>query len=209
MTPSKTISQIFLTNALLVATLACVLTGGLWVAQEILKFNTDIAVMREGLVAARKKRMQQVVDDAVTYIEFKHGQVEERTRRLIRERVLEAHRIASHLYETYKGKKSRAELEIMVREALRPIRFLDGRGYYFATRLDGLEMLCATCQDLEQKNLIDLRDTQGAFVIRDMVELVRKQVLQTFLWVGSTLSRMVFKEGMRWKAWNCIGNCLG
>ena len=36
---------------------------------------------------------------------------------------------------------------------------------------------------------------------------LKNMVLQTFLWVSSTLSRMVFKEGVRWKAWSCIGNC--
>ena len=34
-------------------------------------------------------------------------------------------------------------------------------------------------------------------------------VLQTFLWVGSTLSRMVFKEDVRWKAWSCTEFCSG
>ena len=50
-------------------------------------------------------------------------------------------------------------------------------------------------------------EPSGLFV--RMVSALIFLVLQTFLWVGSTLSRMVFKEGMRWKAWNCIGNCLG
>ncbi len=174
MTPRKTMSQIFLTNMLLVATLACVLTGSLWIVQEILVFNREVAAMSERLLTTRKERMQKEVDGAVAYLDFMRGQTEIRTRRIIQERTLEAHRIATHLVETYKGKKSRAELEQMVREALRPIRFLDGRGYYFATRLDGLEMLCATCPHLEQKNLIDLRDKNGAFVIRDMVALVRE-----------------------------------
>ncbi len=34
-------------------------------------------------------------------------------------------------------------------------------------------------------------------------------VLQTSLWVGSTLSRTVCKEDVRWTAWSCTGNCLG
>lgn len=38
---------------------------------------------------------------------------------------------------------------------------------------------------------------------------LKKVVLQTFLWVGSTLSRMVCKEDVRWKAWSCTGSCLG
>lgn len=174
MTSRKTLSQILLANMLLVSTLACVLTGSLWIVQEILAFNAEVAAMGERLVTARKARMQQEVDAAVGYLEFMRGQTEERTRRIIRERTLEAHRIATHLHESYKDKLSPDALQSMVREALRPVRFLDGRGYYFATRLDGVEMLCAACQHLEQKNLIDLRDTKGAYVIRDMAALVKK-----------------------------------
>ena len=175
MTSRKTLSQIFLSNMLLVATLSCVLVGGLWVAHEVLAFKTEVAAMSERMTLARRERMQKDVDAAVAYLEFMRSQTEERTRLVIRERVLEAHRIATHLYDQYKGKKSRAEIEDLVREALRPISFLNGRGYYFATRLDGMEMLCATCQQLEQRNLIDLQDKHGAFVIRDMAAIVRKQ----------------------------------
>ena len=174
MKPRKTLSRILLANMLLVSTLACVLIGSLWIAQEILAFNADVAAMGERLLADRKARMQQEVDAAAAYLEFMRGQTEERTRRIIRERTLEAHRLATHLYDRYKNELAPAELQDMVREALRPIRFLDGRGYYFATRLDGVEMLCAACQQLEQKNLLDLRDTRGAPVIRDMVDLVTK-----------------------------------
>ncbi|MBI2277182.1 MAG: cache domain-containing protein [Dechloromonas sp.] len=171
----KTLSQIFLTNMLLVATLSCVLTGGLWVGHEILAFKMEVAAMTERMTNARKERMKEEVDAAFAYLEFMRSRTEERTRLVIQERTQEAHRIASHLYEQYKATRSRAELEDMVREALRPIRFLNGRGYYFATRLDGVEMLCSTCQHLEQKNLIDLQDTHGAYVIRDMAAMVRNQ----------------------------------
>ena len=37
----------------------------------------------------------------------------------------------------------------------------------------------------------------------------QKQVLQTSLWVSSTLWRMLCKEDVRWTAWSCTGNCLG
>ena len=43
------------------------------------------------------------------------------------------------------------------------------------------------------------------FVRRPLINVVP----QTSLWVSSTLSRMVFKEDMRWKASSCTGNCWG
>ena len=171
----QSLSRILLANMLLVATLACVAIGALWIGQEIHSFNERVAEQSKRLIDERRERMQKEVDAAAAYVDFMRSQVEDRTRRVIRERTREAHQIATHLHETWQGKKSPAELESMVREALRPIRFLDGRGYFFATRLDGIEILCATCAHLEGKNLIDLRDTQGAYVIRDMAALVRKE----------------------------------
>ena len=82
----KTIRQVLLTNTLLVATLACVLTGGLWITQEIMAFNASVASLSERLHSARKERMKKEVDAAVAYLEFMRSKVDERTRRVIRER---------------------------------------------------------------------------------------------------------------------------
>ena len=60
----KTMRQVLLTNTLLVATLACVLTGSLWVGQEIFAFEADVASLRTRLYSARKERMQKEVDAA-------------------------------------------------------------------------------------------------------------------------------------------------
>lgn len=171
---TKPLSQILLANMLLVATLSCLLVGFLWVIQETYRFNADIVAMRDSMISARKQRMKEQVDAAIAYLQFMRRQTDARTRSVIRERVNEAHLIATHLQEQYKDTRSRAELEAMVRETLRPIRFNNGRGYFFATRLDGVEQLCATCAHLEDTDLTDLQDTRGAYVIRDMAELVRK-----------------------------------
>lgn len=176
MRPAKTntLSQILMANMLLVATVSCVLIGCLWIVQETYRFNADIVAKRDSMIHARKQRMKEQVDVATAYLQFMRRQADARTRTIIRERVYEAHLVATHLYEQYKDTRSQAELEAMVRETLRPIRFNNGRGYFFATRLDGVEQLCATCADLENTDLSDLQDTRGAYVIRDMVRLVKK-----------------------------------
>jgi len=170
----KTLSRLLLSHMLLVATLACILVGGLWVVQETRRFTADVAAMRERLLTTRKERMREKVDGAVAYLQFMRSQTEARTRLLLQERVDEAHRIATHLYQLHKDSKSQGELEFLVRESLRPARFNGGRGYYFATRLDGIEQLCAACTHLEQTDLLELRDTRGAYVIRDMIALVAR-----------------------------------
>ena len=62
----------------------------------------------------------------------------------------------------------------MILDALRPIRFAEGSGYYFATRLDGVEMLFADKPELEGSNLLGLQDTQGKYVVKEMIKIVRQ-----------------------------------
>ena len=184
MRPARPLSRVLLSNLLLGTTLACVLLGCLWVGRETIRFNADVAVLRERMLDARKDEMREKVDSAVAYLEFMRSQTDARTRLIIRERVQEAHALATHLYTCYQASVSRKELEAIIREALRPIRFNEGRGYYFATSLDGLEQLCASCSDLEGQNLLDLRDALGAPVIRDMIALVREkgEGFYTYTW---------------------------
>ncbi len=184
MRPAQPLSRVLLTNLLLGTTLACVLLGCLWVGRETIRFNADVAVLRGRMLDARKDEMREKVDSAVAYLEFMRSQTDARTRLILRERVQEAHALATHLHSSYQASVSRPELEAIIREALRPIRFNEGRGYYFATRLDGLEQLCASCSDLEGQNLLDLRDAHGAPVIRDMISLVREkgEGFYTYTW---------------------------
>ena len=53
--------------------------------------------------------------------------------------------------------------------------------------------------------------TLGAMAAAQLFDAASKTipVLQTSLWVSSTLSRMLCKEDVRWTAWSCTGNCLG
>ncbi|MFZ5765982.1 MAG: cache domain-containing protein [Thermodesulfobacteriota bacterium] len=151
------------------------LLGGVWIFQEYSRLNREADVTRARMLAGHKEQIKKQVEDVAAFIRFKRSQTEERLRTSIRARVNEAHALASHLYATYQHDRSAAELKEMIREALRPLRYDNDQGYYFITSLDGIEMLFADRPELEGKNLLDLQDTDGAYVIRDMIAIVRKK----------------------------------
>ena len=149
--------------------------GGYWAVQSYRVARLETESFRAQIIESEKTRLRQEVACTTSFIAFKRSQTEARVRSVVRDRVYEAHALASHIYETYKDKRSLDEIKDMVREALRPIRFNNGRGYYFAARMDGVEQLFADRPELEGKDLLGLRDTQGKYVIRDMIELVREK----------------------------------
>lgn len=108
------------------------------------------------------------------YVEFKISQAETRLKQIIRNRTNEAYDIAINLYNQHKATRNPDELKKIIKDALRPIRYNNQRGYYFVTRLDGVEILFADRPEMEGLNLIDMQDTQGKFVIRDMIAIIRK-----------------------------------
>ncbi|MCJ7602746.1 MAG: cache domain-containing protein, partial [Desulfobulbaceae bacterium] len=107
--------------------LAIGLLGSLWIFQEYVNFNRQAEAMRAVQLKSRKAELKKQVDNVVDCIRIRRSQTEDMLRADIKSRVFEAHALASHIYSTYKDKKSSEEMQSMVREALRSLRFHDGK----------------------------------------------------------------------------------
>ncbi|MFP4054251.1 MAG: cache domain-containing protein [Phycisphaerae bacterium] len=167
----STVSAATTRSFILVILILTVPLVGAWMLQMYDNFQADSRGLEERNLAAQKRLIRNEVRDAVEFIGWKKSLAEERVRRQVRSRVEEAHALATRLYELHRDRRSLEQIKAEVREALRAIRFNDGRGYYFATDLDGVEQLFADRPELEGQNLLDMTDTQGRPVIRDMIEI--------------------------------------
>lgn len=145
-------------------------------------FQTEKRAMQQGYVAfdtehiaAQKEVIRNEVQNVIDFISYSQSLTEKRVRDDIRSRVYEVHDMLTHLYELNKGHHTIPEIEVLTREALRPIRFNKGRGYFFMTRLDGLELLFADRPELEGTNIRFMTDMKGKRVIQDMIDIVRNK----------------------------------
>ena len=84
----------------------------------------------------------------------------------------------------------------MILDALRPIRFEKGSGYYFVTRLNGVNMLFADKPEMEGLNLLDVQDTRGQYIIKDMINIVRQsgEGFYEYLWTKPDSAGNDFKK---------------
>ncbi|MBN1510619.1 MAG: cache domain-containing protein [Phycisphaerae bacterium] len=170
-----TIPKTTFRNALLVILILAVPLGGFWIAQSYQVYREDVHEHEAQYMERQREMISDQVRSAIDFVDYMKSQAESRTRDKIRSRVYEAHAIATHLYEQFRGSRSPEELQAIVREALRPIRYSQGRGYYFAQAMDGTNQLFADRPENEGTSLLDTRDTRGAYVIRDMNEVIREQ----------------------------------
>ncbi|MBT3380745.1 MAG: hypothetical protein HN406_34415, partial [Lentisphaerae bacterium] len=173
MPSTKTIPHTFLVHMILVTAVSGALIGCLWTVQEYRRFTEEASAMRRDYMAARKRQMGQVVNRAVEWIQYKRHEAEERMRQSIKERAYEACAVASHIHEHCRGTKTLEEIHSLTHEALHSVRFNNGRGYYFAIGLDGVQHICPEEPEREGKNALTLANFYGADVTRAMLNLAR------------------------------------
>jgi two-component system, NtrC family, sensor kinase len=71
--------------------------------------------------------------------------------------------------------KSDKEIQKMIREALRPLVFNNGRGYFFIYDMQGNNVLLPFSPHLEGKNLWNFQDSKGEYNLRKTVKMIREQ----------------------------------
>jgi PAS domain S-box-containing protein len=174
-TQKKSIPSAFLRHTSIISTVSLLLLGVLWIGDDIYHFEQDSAAYRQEFLETRKREVRQEVELFLALIAERRTGLEDSLRRDIRDRVDEAWSVADNLHRLNAGKRSRTELADMIREALRPIRYNNGRGYFFATGLDGVEELFADRPEFEGRNLLDMKDPTGKPVIRDMIRIARER----------------------------------
>lgn len=171
---TKNIKQVVLFWLLIISFSSCALLTLYTVQVQYRNFKREAQFIREQYLKEQKKILQQKVNEAVIYAKYNSKKINDRLKDDIESRVHEAFDLATHLYNEYGNKFTTEETARIIKESLRPLRFNQGRGYYFIVSLDGVEELYPTRPELEGQNLIDLQDITGKFVIRNEIATVKK-----------------------------------
>ncbi|KQC08420.1 MAG: hypothetical protein APR54_04640 [Candidatus Cloacimonas sp. SDB] len=171
----KGISRIILLGFISITVISIVLTGFFWIYNIFGIFQNNIRAEKSDFVYHQKILIQNEVESVINYIEYNRSKAENILKNKLKNRLYEAYSIALHIYNENSGKRPNSEIQKMVKDALRAIRFNDGRGYYFAVNLNGIVELDPDSPNLEGKNMIDLQDQKGNLVIKNKIDLVKKQ----------------------------------
>ena len=137
-------------------------------------FNFRAEQMRTDYSASQKQMIKQEVEHVVDMIHYEKARSEILTKTKIKSRVYEAYAIAQHIYQVNKNAKSEHEIQQMIIDAISPIRFEKGNGYYFISRFDGVGILFPSKPELQGVNLLDVRDNNGQYITKDMIKIVKQ-----------------------------------
>ncbi|MCK4501830.1 MAG: cache domain-containing protein, partial [Desulfuromonadales bacterium] len=128
--------------------------------------------IRTDYIDEQRNLIKSEVNQVVKLINFEAEHVIQQEQDKVKERVYEAHAIAENIYQQHKSSKSNSEIRQIIINAIRPIRFDRGSGYYFINRLDGNNCLFADHPEHEGTSMLGVQDKRGQYVIQDMIDIV-------------------------------------
>ncbi len=180
----KSISNVMFIGIFLFSAISIASVGVIWVVQEYNQFKEESGKLKSDYLKTQKHLIRSEVIKAVDITNHGIKLTEVLLKESIKNRVYESHELATNLYDQFYKTRSESELKKMIIEALRNIRFNNGRGYYFITDFSGNEQLFADHPELEGKNLLNIQNSQGKYVIRDMIKIAKtsKEGFYSYLW---------------------------
>ncbi len=149
--------------------------GSFWIFKEYHKKKEELIKIREHYTEIYKTRLQDDINNTISFINYKKSSAEERVSTIVQEKVNHAYSLASHIYNTDKHTVSEGVLKSRIIETLRTIKWDNGQGYYFILNQKGVTILNAAAPEWEGRDMMDTKDVDGRLMIRDILSLAREK----------------------------------
>ncbi|TDO99923.1 bifunctional diguanylate cyclase/phosphodiesterase [Marinomonas balearica] len=128
--------------------------------------------LREELLNQRREVVRSQVHQVYKQLIVEKSQIRSQLEAYSKQRTYEAYGIAHHIYANNYN-RPQEEVLTLIAEALRPIRFSNGRGYYFMLDKNANINLHSAQPELEGQNLWNSVDSNGEFYARKLVEVAQ------------------------------------
>ena len=175
-------------NIQLIFFMSMLLLSGLFLIIQISshnnKFKKQSEFIQENYIAEQKSIVKREVERVVSLIDQNFSTIEKQIEDIVRTKVYNSYSIAENIYNENKNIKDDVEIQKLIKDALRPIRFESGLGYMFINDYNGNAILNSFRPEYENLYIADLQDGSGQYVIRDMIDVSKNsgEGLYSYLW---------------------------
>ena len=193
---NRKVSSIFIVYSTIIIIISMILVGVVYSLMEIWDFNREAEQDRIDYFENQKTLVKNEIEKLFDYIELSRRFVQNNTEQNLLVKTNGAYQIINSIYQSNQN-LSDNQIKKHIKDALRPIRFNNGRGYIFIMTMDGISELSPINSNLEGKNLINLQDDLDNFVVKQEIELIKEKGEGFVIghWTKPELnSGMVFKK---------------
>lgn len=138
------------------------------------KAKHNIELLRTDIIERQRTLSKNQVQQAVMQVEYEKNRAIDTLKKTIRDRTYEAHAIATSIYQQ-NSDKPKEQVTKLITDALRNIRFNDGRGYFFIDQMDGTNVMHPLLPHLKGVSRWDFTDSRGQYAMKEMIHLVETE----------------------------------
>jgi diguanylate cyclase (GGDEF)-like protein len=138
-----------------------------------IKLSHDIKTLQQNFIETEKETIKAQINQLHQQINYEINNTENTLKENIKNQIYQAYNIATTIYQQNKH-KSEAAVTKLITDALRSIRFNQGRGYFFIYKTTGLNVMHPVLPAMEGHYKGDLQDTRGNYIVRDMGKIVKQ-----------------------------------
>ena len=146
--------------------------GGYLTVQQSRSFRAESAALEAAALDEQAALLQSSLSTLHDQLDLLRDSAEQVLRQKVREQVDDAVQLATAIYRNEQGRRPDSEVRRLVVESLRPLRFFSGNGYFFIDDLAGNCVLLPISPEREGTSLLDTRDADGRYIMRDLLAAV-------------------------------------
>ena len=145
------------------------------------QLSSDIYTLEQDFINSEKESIKTQVKQITQQIIYEKDSTVETLKTTINNQIQQAHAIATTIYNNNKNKPE-AEVRKLITDALRSIRFNDGRGYFFIYSTAGTSIMHPILPHMEGSSKANLQDIRGNYIVRDLAQLAKKHGEAFYHW---------------------------
>ena len=121
-----------------------------------------------------KNLIKEDIKTVSDYINNKHTLTNEILRNQLKDQIYAAHNMMTSIYNEFKDIKSKEEITLIIKTALKNMQFSDKR-YFFIYDLDGIGIFHQAKPEREGINHINEQDSSGNFLIQEAIKIAKSE----------------------------------
>ncbi|MDH1975412.1 sensor histidine kinase [Aliarcobacter butzleri] len=174
-------------------------------------FNKERKEIEQKYILKNKEIIKEEVLRVFTFTKQLQKNTEEELKQNVRNRVYEAHEMATNIYEKYKTTKSKQEIFQYIKVALSGIRFNEGRGYFFIDDIYGNKLSHPIDTSIEGKNFLNYTDVNGYRFFENIVNTIKDKTerFDEYYWYKPNTNKEIGRKIAFYKTFEPLNIAIG
>ena len=162
----------------------------------------EIEEIKKAYLYENENKIKNIVNNAYNTINYELNNSENKLKNFLKEKVYEAHNIATKIYEEESNHNklghfhSDEHILNSIKHALSGMIYNNGRGYIFINDIKGNVLLQPLNPDIEGKNLIKYKDAYGVPILKNITDSIKNktEVFDTYHWYKNKDDNKPYKK---------------